>query len=799
MKKILYILAGVAAFLMFASCEREIAMKAEGDAVMASFTIELPSDQGATKAISDGLTAKNLLLYIYDENGNYLPEMTIDDKTFTDKKTTVQVQLIKGLKYSFGFIAVADDNASGAFSFNPAEKTFSVDYTKMSANDDKFDLFIDALNNYEVTGPFKKSITLHRPFAQVNIGSTENDFEVAASNGIQVDGIQTKMTLSEVGSAMNFLSGDITATAQDVVIATNARPSEKLTVNGEDYEWVAMAYVLAGSEKSLADVVLDASISNAAGPMSPLQRSFANVPIKRNYRTNILGNIFSVTGEFAIVIDDSFDAADFDYTNTLQLAFYKGGEVVLDKDEVIEHGLVVPAGSNVVLDLNGYTISNEEDLWDTAKGVWSLISVQGGSLTIKGEGKLDAMENDCYAVDVCDGGSLIIEGGEFIGNISAVYVYEGTADIRGGKFSLKQLSSGSGEAPYRYLINLYDAARVDGTASAVVSGGSFYKFNPGNNAAEGPGTNFLVPGYVSKPDGDYYKVSLSVPGATYAGTRYDNIEDAYAAALAASDNSPVIELGAGSYAPSYNFAFENPNVIMNVTVKAEDGLQPDAVVISSRLAMSASSAQKVKTGSALTVKGVSFTEAATTVTKNDNTHYYRSGAEASSIYVFGGITLTVENCVFNLNDSAKKATAILTWGDASTKLIAKNCTFNCNSLCKPMQLGNGDNEITGCVFDSPKKYGIQLNKYSSSDHGKLIMKDCSFIKSKYCLALDSRQNGYYNLNLTLSNNTMDAASDVLYAHSDAPAIWETVVINGKNVPDYTASELTEMGWGIYVP
>ena len=797
MKKILYILAGITAMFVTASCARENVPAAKGDAATATFTIALP-DQVATKAISDGLTAKNLLFYVYDENGKYLPELTIDDKTFTDKKTTINVQLVKGLKYSFGFIAVADGNASSAYAFDPATKAITVDYSKMTANDDQFDLFTAALNDFEVTGPFSQTITLTRPLAQVNFGTTEEDINAAKASGILTDDMKTALTFSEVGSAMNFLTGEVTATAQDVLVAAKVRPAETLTVNGTAYEWVAMAYVLTGADKALNDVSLDAEIANADGPMTPLQRSVANVPIQRNHRTNIIGNLFSVTGEFIIIIDEIFETPDYDYTNTLQLAFFKGGEVTLEKDEVIEHQLVVPAGSNVILNLNGYTISNTEDIW--AGDNWSLISVQGGSLTIKGEGKLDAKENDCYALDIRDGGSLIVEGGEIIGNITAVYVYEGTADIRGGKFSLKQLENGTGEAPYRFTINLLDAAGRDGSASAIVSGGSFYMFDPGNNAAEGAGTNFLADGYDSEKDGDYYSVSrISVPGATYAGTRYDTIEEAYAAALAASDNSPVIELGKGTYAPAYTFAFENPNVLMNVTLKAEDGLQPEKVVISSRLAMSASSAQKVKTGSTLTIKGISFTEAATTVTKNDNTHYYRSGSEAASIYIFGGIVLTVEDCIFNLNDSNGKATAICTWGDANTKLIAKNCTFNCNSLCKPMQLGNGDNEISGCVFDSPKKYGAQINHYKSTDHGKLIVKDCNFINTKYGIALDSRQEAYYNLDVTLSNNTKDADSQILYAHSNNDAVWGTVTINGKSVPDYTDAELTEMGWGIYVP
>lgn len=76
-------------------------------------------------------------------------------------------------------------------------------------------------------------------------------------------------------------------------------------------------------------------------------------------------------------------------------------------------------------------------------------------------------ENDCYAADVRDGANLVIESGEFIGNVHAVYIYEG---------------------------------------SLTVNGGSYYKFNPANCAAEGEGTNFVADGYSVNLSGDYYTV-----------------------------------------------------------------------------------------------------------------------------------------------------------------------------------------------------------------------------------------------------------------------------------------------------
>lgn len=193
----------------------------------------------------------------------------------------------------------------------------------------------------------------------------------------------------------------------------------------------------------------------------------------------------------------------------LKSVFNEGGVVALANDLVLDRTLSVPAGKEVVIDLNGKTISNTADLWDVpdvhAKN-WSLLSVKGGTLTIKGAGTLQAKENDCYAVDVQDGGTVVIEDGTYVGNIHAVYVQKGTAEIRGGKYSIQQTYPEAAKA-YGFVLNCFDENRKNGTAKILVSGGEFVKFNPADCVAEGAGTNFVIAGYKSVASGtDVWKV-----------------------------------------------------------------------------------------------------------------------------------------------------------------------------------------------------------------------------------------------------------------------------------------------------
>lgn len=193
----------------------------------------------------------------------------------------------------------------------------------------------------------------------------------------------------------------------------------------------------------------------------------------------------------------------------LKSVFNEGGVVALANDLVLDRTLSVPAGKEVVIDLNGKTICNTADLWDVPDKYannWSLLSVKGGTLTIKGAGTLQAKENDCYAVDVQDGGTVVIEDGTYVGNIHAVYVQKGTAEIKGGKYSIQQTYPDAAKA-YGFVMNCFDENRKNGTAKILVSGGEFVKFNPADCAAEGAGTNFVIAGYKSVASGtDVWKV-----------------------------------------------------------------------------------------------------------------------------------------------------------------------------------------------------------------------------------------------------------------------------------------------------
>ena len=497
MKIIKYLAAASLTLLAFSCNKEQVTEVPDGQMVDVTFTAALPGEM-ATKAIGDGQTAKTLYVSVY-ENDDAKTKLDLDKTaTFTDLKTQVTFSLVKGKTYNFVFWAQA---AEGAPYDVTDLKNIKISYEGSEANDEKRDAFYATRKELKVNGALTETIKLYRPFAQVNFGTA--DYEAAVAAGVEP--VKSVFTATDVATIFDTFEAE-GKEAKDVVTFTeSALPGETLVTKAGDYKWMTMNYILPMGKQDAKH------ISNVTAEFIPetgitVKASSPQTPVQNNYRTNILGNLLTSQVIFNIEIvpifnepDNDIDIVNVKNETSLRALFATGGEATLAADLDLGETVSVAAGKEVTLDLNGKTIKNSTDLWDSPTkeaNNWSLFSVKGGSLTIKGAGTLQAKENDCYAVDVQDGGQVTIEDGTYVGNIHAVYVYEGTAEIKGGHYSVQQTYPDA-EKAYGFVLNCYDANRKNGTAKIMVSGGEFEKFNPADCAAEGAHTNFLADGYMS--------------------------------------------------------------------------------------------------------------------------------------------------------------------------------------------------------------------------------------------------------------------------------------------------------------
>ncbi len=157
----------------------------------------------------------------------------------------------------------------------------------------------------------------------------------------------------------------------------------------------------------------------------------------------------------------------------------------------------------VTLDLNGKTITNSTDIWSKDDEIYCMFDVTGdGDLTITGNGKIIAKENDAWVFRVHQGAKVTIENGEFAGNNTLAYVNTGKITINGGKFYLQQaahveVDPETGLAGYAWMFNCEDTNYGNGSAKIEVKGGQFINFNPAKTISEQNGGNYVAEGYKS--------------------------------------------------------------------------------------------------------------------------------------------------------------------------------------------------------------------------------------------------------------------------------------------------------------
>lgn len=480
-----------AAALLVTSCNDEMdnGLKT-GDEGTVTFTAQLPSEMG-TRAFADGLTAKHLQYAVY-EAGQSTPLKVFGDETtvvgeaeMNNLKQTVSLKLTTGKTYDVIFWA-ADNSAKKPYTFDPLTQTVKITYTNVYSNNDICDAFFKK-ETITVSGNQNVDVKLTRPFAQVNIGT--DDFDAATIAGLNLTQTQVKAT---AGDILNLATGKMEGTEATRTFKMKAIPTADdgaFPVAG--YKYLLMAYIPISDTKETVDMTFGYNGKSTF-------RSFTNVPLQRNYRTNIYGSLLTNSVDFNVVIEPAF-SGEFAHEVVSASTFAALKAAVANGQSVdAEKTLVLSGGQSETLNLGDLSISNKNDIWSDSD--WSLLSVrENSSLTIT-SGAYIAKANDCYAVDVQDGGHLVIEDGHYNGNIHAVYVLEGVAEIKGGTFEVQQKYPDADKAD-EFVLNCYDANRENGTAKIIVTGGTFIGFNPGDCKAEGNGTNFVAPGYASIPNG----------------------------------------------------------------------------------------------------------------------------------------------------------------------------------------------------------------------------------------------------------------------------------------------------------
>lgn len=200
-------------------------------------------------------------------------------------------------------------------------------------------------------------------------------------------------------------------------------------------------------------------------------------------------NVAEINGTGYATLQAAVDAAKAGDTITLLK------DITVDGTDKVTSRTVID--KPITLDLNDKTIKSPDNMGANTNNFTALhISAD---VTINATtGGINTGTNGAYAINVMNGATLTINGGNYYGGGTAVQVQEGTANINGGTFACEPYSDPYG---YKFLINCIDSAYKNGTAKVSIKGGSFVNFDPSDSASENPKGNFCASGYVAVKSG----------------------------------------------------------------------------------------------------------------------------------------------------------------------------------------------------------------------------------------------------------------------------------------------------------
>ncbi len=336
-KKVYLGMFAAATMLLATSCSNdELDTVLSGNEATVSFSLGVEGGV-QTRAISDGTGANYLVYSVYDAQSNLITTIAGSTKgrlektdAFTELKETVNLTLAKGQTYTVVFWA--QNKLCTAYNTDDLTKV-TINYTGNN-NDESRDAFF-ATETFEVTGDATIDVDMKRPFSQLNVGVTKADWDEAVNStvtitksSVKVKGVANTIDLrtgkasvtNETDGAtdatleIEYTQGDIPSAAEPLTVDVN-RDGKIATDESESFHWISMSYLLVNdaSEDGAAKALVDVEFTfypKSSDRQNIVLADLNNIPVQRNYRTNILGKFLTGDQTYNIVISPA-------YTNNL--------------------------------------------------------------------------------------------------------------------------------------------------------------------------------------------------------------------------------------------------------------------------------------------------------------------------------------------------------------------------------------------------------------------------------------------------------------------------------------------------
>lgn len=407
MKKILLFASALAGLFFAASCQQENLEPVGGNTV--TYTVQVP-DALATKVIGEDVSEVTELIYEVhrteaqrkDDHSQNETKLYQKTATLTNGVATVELELVNNQNFRVLFWAQVPGN--GVYTTDDLKSvTLS---QNLDANAENYAAY--AGSDYIKYGDnlAGRTITLVRPVAQLNIATTSESLVLGegaavstnvavATTYVKVTGLSTTFNVSEGKAVYDPVAFEYEATDP----STLSEPT--LEVNGKPYKYLSMNYV-AFAEPTGSNVKVDYVI--ATSNVGNISNTISNVPVKPNYRTNIVGNLITSTSDYTITLEDKWAGVADEYEiwdgETKNEPKVVGGKYIIRKasefawleaPQTLEYDVVLASdidmGTNTFkgilsngksFDGAGHTLMNVKLDYTSEGQEWSSLFVTGG-------------------------------------------------------------------------------------------------------------------------------------------------------------------------------------------------------------------------------------------------------------------------------------------------------------------------------------------------------------------------------------------------------------------------------------
>ena len=743
-KKLLFAMAA-GAMLFATSCQNDLdVMGNVGNEALVSFTVTTP--EMVTRAYSDGLSATHLQYAVY-QGESELRDLTVTDGEIHGT-TTVNLQLATGNTYTVLFWAAAED---APYTVDFGAKTMTVDYNGALSNDENRDAFY-AKHTFTVTGTQTETVKLYRPFAQLNIGTA--DYQASEDAGYVPTKSQVKVATY---STLNLWNGSV-ADETTCTYAFAAIPDgEEFPVDG--YEYLAMNYVLVGAKQ-----VVDVEFSYKDEASEAKTRTVGSVPVQRNYRTNIYGNLLTSMVDINVEIVPEYNEPAYEADALYQAAAF-GGEVTLTEDVVLTNPLAIQA--NATIDLGGKTLTG---IVTVAEGVQATIS----------NGKI--VNTDNTVSGITSNGDLTLNDVEVESARHALRIESGNAVINGGTYKVVPVSNST-----LYALNAGDGA--NSIANVTIKGGTF--IGPKGTMADSGGAVTVKTGS-----------TVNIEGGDFSGGKTKTLSSNGTLVVTGGtfDQNPATYVAGG-----YTTLENNGTYTVIEGIKVENTDQLETVISNAPAGSTIVLAKNVNYGDITigewsdviieseentTMRFITTADSKIeNVTLKNATFNFTTGAnqKAGSFVVIDAAAkienLVIENCTL-VGDGNKNSYGI--YGqNPNASIVVKDCNFSKLGYAIQATAGGGYKSllVENCTFDTIKSWAI-LPQYGYN--GDLEITGCTFANTNGGLVKTGAFNGTFTFtNNTITNSVGHDGKDSKWFEVNASAATKVVSGNTKDGAAWT--------------